>query len=191
MPGYDAAGHEAVRAHRGTASGFGKPSAGGDGPWRRAYVRGLRRNDLVEGLVPGNHAEVGTGALFEGVQARLEVADFGAELAIAFLELLILAVLRGNGLLQAFHLTYTISGEPNAVLEEDDDESQAHDKPFHGKESLSDRMRHAKWQVTFKRVLSVEIDRSGDARTRPPATLRRREARVQSQILTGKASRPA
>jgi hypothetical protein len=70
--------------------------------------------------VRGNHAKIATRPLFEGVEAGLEVADFGAELPIALLQLLVLIALRGNGLLESIQLAYTILGEPNPVLQEED-----------------------------------------------------------------------
>jgi len=72
--------------------------------------------------VSGNHAEVAARPLFEGVETRLEVADFGAELPVAFLELLVLIALRGDGLLESIQLAYTILGEPNPVLQEENDD---------------------------------------------------------------------
>jgi hypothetical protein len=72
--------------------------------------------------VRGNHAEVAARALFEGIEAGLEVTDFSAELAVAFLELLVLIALRGNGLLESIQLAYAILGEPNPVLQEDNDD---------------------------------------------------------------------
>ena len=70
----------------------------------------------------GNHAEIAPCPLFECVEAGLEVADFGAELPIAFLELLVLIVLRGNRLLESIQLAYAILGEPNPVLQKKNDE---------------------------------------------------------------------
>jgi hypothetical protein len=72
--------------------------------------------------VRGNHAEIATRALFERIEASLEVANLSAELPVALLELLVLIALCNHGLLESIQLAYTILGEPNPVLQEEDDE---------------------------------------------------------------------
>jgi len=72
--------------------------------------------------VRGNHAEIAARPFFQGIETGLEVTDFGAELPVTFLELLVLIALCGNGLLQSIQLAYAILGEPNPVLQEENDE---------------------------------------------------------------------
>jgi hypothetical protein len=96
-------------------------SARGNSPWVCPSARG-GWHDLIESLVRGNHAEVTACTLFERIKAGLEVTDFGAELPVAFLELLIVIALRSNGLLESIQLAYAILGEPNPVLQEENDE---------------------------------------------------------------------
>ena len=70
----------------------------------------------------GNHAEIATRPLFERIETGLEVANLGAELPVALLELLVLIALSDHGFLESIELAYTILGEPNPVLQEEDDE---------------------------------------------------------------------
>jgi hypothetical protein len=94
--------------------------------------------------VRGNHPEVASRPFFKCIQSRLQVTDLGAELAVAFLELLILGALRGHSPSQAIQLAHPIPGEPNPVLEEKNDQSQAHSEPFHELDMLSDSVPLAK-----------------------------------------------
>ena len=71
----------------------------------------------------GDHAEVAASALFESIETRLKVANFGPELPIAFLELLIFTALSGDGFLESIELSYTTLGEPNPVLQNKDGEN--------------------------------------------------------------------
>jgi hypothetical protein len=73
--------------------------------------------------VRSDHAEVAASALFESVETRLEVAYLGPKLPIAFLELLILTALSGDGFLKSIELSYTPLGEPNPVLQNKDGEN--------------------------------------------------------------------
>ena len=70
----------------------------------------------------GDHAELATRPLFEGVETGLEVTDLGGELPIALGKLIVFASLRRNGLFQAIELAYATLGEPNPVLQEENDE---------------------------------------------------------------------
>jgi hypothetical protein len=72
--------------------------------------------------VRGNHAEIAARPLFERIETGLEVANLSAELPVAFLELLVLIALRNHGFLKSIQLAYTILGEPNPVLQEEEDE---------------------------------------------------------------------
>ena len=70
-----------------------------EAPGHRAAVRvgglpsasGVRRHDLVEGFVAGDHPKIAARALLERAVAALQVAHFGGELAIALAQPLVLA----------------------------------------------------------------------------------------------------
>jgi len=72
--------------------------------------------------VRGNHAKIAARPLFERIETGFEVANLGAELPIALLELLVLIALCDHGFLESIQLAHTILGEPNPVLQEEDDE---------------------------------------------------------------------
>jgi hypothetical protein len=88
--------------------------------------------------VAGDHAEITTRPFLQRIQTGLEITDFGGELAIALGELIVGAALRRHRPLQAIELAYTGLREPNPVLQEDNDQSQAHGEPFHGTDSVPD-----------------------------------------------------
>ncbi len=62
----------------------GAGSARGSSRGRRAgRVFAARRNDLIEGLVAGDHAQIAAGPLFQRRDALLEIPHFGGEAGVA------------------------------------------------------------------------------------------------------------
>src|SRR5579862_6769914 len=163
-----------------------------------------RRYHLVEGLVAGNHAEVAAGTLLERVHAGLQVAHLGGELAVTFAQLRVLGLLPLHRLLQTSHFAHAVFGEPDAVLQEEDEDSQRGGEPLHGPESLTDTVPGAKRfraaprpavrppaprrrDVTASARPAVRAPPSAPARARAPDGRWRRAARVR---IRARAARP-
>src|SRR4051812_11148497 len=102
-------------------------------------VRGTLVGVLVEDFVGPGHAQLVARALLDGVGARLEVADVGAECAVAVLEV---GVLAARGL----HLPVDLPGaqpaalaEPEWILDEDDQRGEDDAEGFHRRRTNTSR----------------------------------------------------
>ena len=97
--------------------------------------RGARadRNDLIEGFVAADHAELAARALFDGRHARLEIRDFGDELLVALDRLCVFRLLALDRFRQARELAHAIAGQPEPVLQQQYDGEQRSGEPLHEK----------------------------------------------------------
>lgn len=87
------------------------------------------RNDLVEGLVRANHAEIGSRAFLGRFQALLEIDHFGIERLIAIAQRLVLLSLLGYSGAQVSRLAETLGREPQLRLQGQRDDPEYHEQP--------------------------------------------------------------
>ena len=100
-----------------------------------------RLDDLVEGLVGADHAEVAAGALFDGRCAGLQVLYFGREATVALGKGGIQLLLGGDGVLQPPDAAQAVVGDPDPVLEQDQRDSESCGKHFHSLRADLNRAR--------------------------------------------------
>jgi hypothetical protein len=105
---------------------------------------GTWRNDLIERLITGDHAEIAAGALFECLHTVLQITYFSRELPISLAKLVIFGSLRRDCRLETAQLADTVFGKPYTVLQEHHDDDQGCGKPLHKRDSLSDEVPGAK-----------------------------------------------
>src|SRR5688572_31100863 len=92
-----------------------------EGPRRGS---GRRLEDLEEDFVLLDHAELAARPLLDGVQADLEIADFGLEGVVARLELPVGLVLRANLLVDLPYAEPASLAEPQRILNQGDQDDQ-------------------------------------------------------------------
>jgi hypothetical protein len=116
---------------------------------------GTWRNDLIERLITGDHAEITTGALFERLHTVLQITYFGGELPISLAKLVVFGSLRRNCRLETTQLADTVFGNPYTVLQEHHDDEQGCGKPLHERDSLSDAVPRAKRERLLRLDLGI------------------------------------
>ena len=92
---------------------------------------------MVEGFAVADHAQFAARALFERGQTHFEISHFGAQLPIALSLLAIRGRLRVDRRLQARNFAQSLIREPEAVLQQDQRQSQYGSENPHGDRSLA------------------------------------------------------
>jgi hypothetical protein len=85
---------------------------------------GMRWNDLIKRLVTRDHAKIAARTLLERPHAGFQIANFGRKLSVSLTKLVVFRSLRCNRCLESTQLADTVLRQPNAVLEEHDDDEQ-------------------------------------------------------------------
>ena len=83
---------------------------------RRSESGFVSRNDLVEGFLLANHAEIRARAFLGGSRTLFQVNDFGIEGRVAIAECVILQALPGNRGTQVARLAVAVVSQPELSL---------------------------------------------------------------------------
>ena len=84
----------------------------------------MRRNDLIERLISGDHAQIAPSALLQRLHSILQITHLGCKLPVALTQLVIFGPLRRNRRIETAQLADPVLGKPYAVLQEYDDDEQ-------------------------------------------------------------------